>query len=507
MESSQRPRSPRYAHGIDRIVDICHHLRTFPGEQPQPPPPPFPHLEPFGSDISTRGRAFEHLKVEPFCYTDSLESISAMVTISTQMNPQLEGPYPGYLPQHLYGDLDPALKAVPKDVANYPLAQLVTSCALIDVPTEPGGHIPLRRVRERAGHLQYGDAVVLRTGFLDQHPDSYDWPNLEPGITQWLAEEKGCLLFGIDSSSVEGSGGGHEPIPNHMGMFLVGGVNLEGLANLDAVTVPRFYLMALPLRISGLDAGPCRVLAVWEEEDRRRVVDLSPVVGAKPGVGPSRPPYPKWEPFEEKNATSKRLRIDPFHVDNTFEDIGMFVAFNAHLGTHVEIPRSIGSANVAEEYDIASFPADRLMGEATILDVPVGPGGKISAAHLAQCDVEPQHGDIAVVRTGYSDWYYGRSDFYDLSPSLAPNASEWLLDHGVSAVATDMAALDPQKPRSGIAPIYDSLSLFFGAGVPVVSNLTNIDQILSQRPFLACAPLRIEGLYSCPVRAIAVEWV
>lgn len=492
-------RSPRYSPGIRRAVDLSHELHCFPGSDPVVPPPPFEHVEPFGESVAERARAFDHVRIEPFHFSDSLDSRYAMVTICTQMDPQLEGPYLGYLPAHLYGDLDPKLKMVPKDPARYPLTQIVTSCAIIDCPTEPGGFIRLKDVQDRSQHVQFGDAVLMRTGFTDRYPESFDWPKLEAGITGWLAKEKGCLLFGIDSASVEGSSGGHLPIPNHLGMFMVGGINLEGLRNLQAISTDRCYLIAIPPRIVGMDAGPCRALAIVDENGRKSVVDLSPSIRANAGPLLNQPSYGagRSEPFADKNEITRRLRVDPFHIDTCFDDVGMFVTFNTQLGTHVEIPPTS---------DVASFPIERLAGRAVILDIPVGPEEQVTSDLLSASGIEPREGEIAVIRTGYSDWNYGRHDFYDRSPSIAVDAIDWLVKHRVSAVATDCASIDAQKPLSGVEPDRKGLSKLFDAGIPAVLNLTNIAQVFTERPYVVMAPLRLEGIHACPVRAVAIEW-
>jgi kynurenine formamidase len=380
------------------------------------------------------------------------------------------------------------------------LAQLVTNAAVIHRPTGPGGKISLKEIQELSAHVQPGDAVLLHTGFLDQYPDSFKWPELEAGITTWLGKEKGSLIFGIDSASVEGGAGGHKPIPNHMGTWENGGINLEGLVNLGAIPTARCYLVALPPRIYGLDAGPSRCFAIFQQDGKRQIADLSPVVKPFPGPEAPRPPYRKVEPFEDKNQITRRLRVDPFHVDNCLEDLGMFVTFNTHLGAHLEIPFGAGDP------DISAYPLDKLVGEATPFDVPVGPGQPITAEVLRAAGPAFRAGDIALIRTGYSDWNWGRPDFYDRSPSLSEDAVDWLIRQGARALAGDFAAVDPQSPVAQKGPDRKNIRKLFEAGIPVASNLTNIGQIFQERPYLVLAPLRIHGIFVAPVRAVAIEW-
>jgi kynurenine formamidase len=285
-----------------------------------------------------------------------------------------------------------------------------------------------------------------------------------------------------------------------MGTWENGGINLEGLVNLGAIRTPRCYLLALPPRIYGLDAGPSRCLAIFEDHGRRQIVDLSPVVKPFPGPEAPRPPYRKVEPFEDKNATTRRLRVDPFHVDNCLEDLGMFVTFNTHLGAHLEIPFG------PSDPDISALPLDKLAGEATLFDVPAGPVQPVTAEALQEAGPGFKSGDIALIRTGYSDWHWGRPDFYDRSPHLSTDAVDWLIQRGAKTVATDLAAVDAQSPLAQKAPDRRNTRAFFAAGIPVASNLTNIAQIFQVRPYIVLAPLRIHGLFAAPIRAVAVEW-
>ncbi len=492
--------SPSFGGGVKRAVDLSHGLHDYPGPEPHIPPPAYAHVEPFGNGIQDRARAFDHVRVEPYRFSDSDDSVAAMITVCTQMDPQLEGPFLGYLPQHVYGELDPKLKMIAKDPANVSLAQLITKAAIIRRPAGPKEEVSLKDIQELSKHVEQGDAVLLNTGYLDAHQGAFHWPALEAGITSWLVKEKGCFIFGIDSGSVEGRGGGHQPIPNHMGTWENGGINLEGIVNLGAVPVDRCILVALPLKIYGLDAGPCRCFAIYEEDGERKVVDLSPIVGPSPGGPVPPPPYAKVEPFADKNRVTRRLRVDPFHVDNCLEDLGMFVTFNSHLGAHVEVPYGNGKP------DISHFPIEDLVGPATIFDVPAGPGQQITAAMLEKAGPDCKAGDIALLRTGYSDWNWGRDDFYDRSPSIAGDAVDWLIGRKVKAVASDCASLDAQGPLSGKIPDHRHTKTLLEAGIPVASNLTNIAQIFVERPWVALAPLRIEGTYVAPVRAVAIEW-
>lgn len=87
-------------------------------------------------------------------------------------------------------------------------------------------------------------------------PDSYVC--LSPGAAQWCVE-RGMVCVGVDFLSVEQKGSpGH---PTHVTLLQAGIAIIEGL-DLRAVE-PGFYeLVCLPLRITGCDGSPARVLLI-----------------------------------------------------------------------------------------------------------------------------------------------------------------------------------------------------------------------------------------------------
>jgi kynurenine formamidase len=480
--------SPSYGGGIKRAVDLSHGLHDYPGPEPHIPPPAYAHVEPFGNGIQDRARAFDHVRVEPFRYSDSDDSVAAMITVCTQMDPQLEGPFLGYLPQHVYGELDPKLKMIAKDPANVSLAQLITKAAIIRRPAGPKEMVSLEDIQELSQHVQPGDAVLLNTGYLDASGIVH-WPVLGPA-----SRRQGRLLHLRDRQhSVEGRGGGHQH-PESQGFQ-------NGHQPRGHRVSRRCRWTAHPRGVAaetytGSMPGPADASRSMRArtQGRRPVADRPAVAGR---CAP--PPYPR-STFADKNRVTRRLRVDPFHVDNCLEDLGMFVTFNSHLGAHVEVPFGNGKP------DISHFPIENLVGVATIFDVPAGPGQQITAAMLEKAGPDCRAGDIALLRTGYSDWNWGRDDFYDRSPSIAIDAVDWLIGRKVKAVASDCASLDAQSPLSGEIPDRRHTKALLDAGIPVASNLTNIAQIFVERPWVVLAPLRIEGTYVAPVRAVAVEW-
>lgn len=87
-------------------------------------------------------------------------------------------------------------------------------------------------------------------------PDSYVC--LSPGAAEWCVE-RGLVCVGVDFLSVEQKGSpGH---PTHVTLLRAGIAIIEGL-DLRAVEPGSCELLCLPLRITGCDGSPARVLLI-----------------------------------------------------------------------------------------------------------------------------------------------------------------------------------------------------------------------------------------------------
>lgn len=115
-----------------------------------------------------------------------------------------------------------------------------------------------------AGDIQLGDHVILWEGRaqLYRTPQSHDRPYITEEAVAWLLEDRKIRLLGTDSSGFEVRGATNHP--NHTLFFRHDAAVLECLCNLEKIQNQRFYLIALPLPVKGLDACPVRAIAVEE---------------------------------------------------------------------------------------------------------------------------------------------------------------------------------------------------------------------------------------------------
>jgi len=141
----------------------------------------------------------------------------------------------------------------------------------------PGILFPIRemRVTEKVcektigKEIREGDIVVVRndTGIkLSKQQlyleDTSGLPTLTPEAAKWLADKKVKMLV-LDFIRL---GEDVERIRKfHDILMSKGVVFVEIVDNLDKITKPRFFVMALPYKVQGLDSSFCRAIVIEEK--------------------------------------------------------------------------------------------------------------------------------------------------------------------------------------------------------------------------------------------------
>jgi arylformamidase len=152
-----------------------------------------------------------------------------------------------------------------KDTADLPLSVFMGPAIRLDFRHKAVNEaITLDDVRA-AGDVQVGDHVILWEGREGQYrtKESHQRPYITEEACLWLLEDRKVRLLGTDSSGFEVRGVSHHP--NHTLWFKHDAAVLECLRNLGEIRSQRFYLLALPLPVRGLDACPVRALAIEDE--------------------------------------------------------------------------------------------------------------------------------------------------------------------------------------------------------------------------------------------------
>jgi arylformamidase len=193
-----------------------------------------------------------------------------------------------------------------------------------------------------------------------------------------------------------------------------------------------------------------------------------------PGLpGPGITPYLTREASRDLYAPGTEFAIDP-------------ITMLGNTGTYLDSPyhRYAGGA------DLADVPL------ATLVDLPavvvrLADSGRrgVDVGALAALAVE---GHAVLLHTGW-DRNWGTDRYGQDAPSLTRAGARWLADHGTRPVGIDDAA-DGERPAH---------SLLLAAGIPVVEDLTGLDQVPATGARFTATPPRLGAFATFPVRAFA----
>ncbi|QQE80223.1 cyclase family protein [Alicyclobacillus sp. SO9] len=159
-----------------------------------------------------------------------------------------------HLDVHTGTHVDAPLHMMPSGdtIETIPLTDLIRPCSVLD----------LTQV-EKAIHAQdlmpfeitAGDFILLKTRNSFAAEFDFEFVFLAADAAEYLAEKK-IKGVGIDALGIERSQPEHT---THKALFGIGAVIIEGL-QLGKVEPGRYEMMALPLKLEGLDASPARIV-------------------------------------------------------------------------------------------------------------------------------------------------------------------------------------------------------------------------------------------------------
>jgi arylformamidase len=133
------------------------------------------------------------------------------------------------------------------------LSHIVGTCRVLDV-TSTGTNITVNHLK---GRLDDVERLLLKTSFSDTDQFNDDYPCLTADAARFITScDMKCV--GIDSPSVESyvcDGAVHREL-------LSRGCLIIELLDLSNVEEGDYYLVALPLRLTGLDGSPARVVLI-----------------------------------------------------------------------------------------------------------------------------------------------------------------------------------------------------------------------------------------------------
>lgn len=151
-----------------------------------------------------------------------------------------------------------------KGVDTLSLDALVGWAEVLDLTDKgPGDDIAAADLDRFADRVGEGARVLLKTGWSSRFGEEgffSDFPGVTEGAALWLNSRKVSLL-GLEQPSVHPK----RHLEVHKALLSSGVALIETMANLSEITQDRVYLVALPLKLAGLDGSPVRAIAIEGE--------------------------------------------------------------------------------------------------------------------------------------------------------------------------------------------------------------------------------------------------
>lgn len=160
-----------------------------------------------------------------------------------------------------------------------------------------------------------------------------------------------------------------------------------------------------------------------------------------------------------------------------------------HVGTHIETPfHCLKAGN-----DLSTTTLDQLIGDAVILDLSQAKadGGvtleQVQAAATKAGGI--QQGDIVFGRMGPTRYF-------------STAGLQWLVDQRIKLMGVDSGGVELSHDTTHANVNH---LLLFRANIPLIENLTNLDQLTQSRVMVYALPVPVKGLDAFPLRVIAIE--
>lgn len=420
-----------------------------------------------------------------------------------------------------------------RDMAALPAAEFIREAAVIDLSQDDHeGPIPVSLLEKRAGALRYGDYVLLRTDFPKRFrgklPEA-EYRRRLPGLTmeagRWLVESRGVVGIAADClvDHISTWGQVHTYFYTHAVLMI------DDMVNFDQIPAERvFFNGGVALRSAGIGSSPARPVALAPTGGHlagSRIVDLwrplAPVSG--PVLQGKREDFRRQEPYALQGEIQKRYSVTGLQIAFEAEEEARRLAkgdprpqrdfgspvrlFSGALGTYLEVPyMPLTGGDIPAAYftDCARVASESLVGRGRLFDLThIGPRQVITADDLAGACPDLQAGEIPLIWTAFTDFYYARPDYLELSPGFSPEAVEWLVQRQIRLLVTDTATVEPARALP--PPPKHNLARLFSANIPVVRCATNLWRLQKPGAVVMVAPVPFSGAPMMPARVVAVE--
>lgn len=175
-----------------------------------------------------------------------------------------------------------------------------------------------------------------------------------------------------------------------------------------------------------------------------------------------------------------------------------------HYGTHVDAPNHFIEGGAS----IDRAPLAKLIGPAAVVELSDhGRDRGISGDTLEDRGRHVRPGDIAILRTGWSDAHWGSDTFWREGPYLELDGADWLVARGVKAIVYDFSEERAVREPGFRGEDCEVHHRILGRDIYNIEYVHNLAAISGPRCAILALPLKLVGLDGAPARVLAIEGV
>ena len=222
-------------------------------------------------------------------------------------------------------------------------------------------------------------------------------------------------------------------------------------------------------------------------------------------------PAQEYIQFPRKSLCNAEEPLTSFHICSTVAQTG-FLATNVSMTTqsftHIDVPRHCFEHGFANH----ELPLHMVVGEAVIIDMThKKPGEGVSAADLQEADPDLRKGDIAIIRTGWTEEAWGTRRFWVEIIYMVNDSCDRRKTQSNKTLAHEFnnQGSPGKKSRGKQGAGYDGYAHreFLSRDIILIEWCTNLRAISKERVFFVCLPLKLLGTDGSAARVIAIESV
>lgn len=181
---------------------------------------------------------------------------------------------------------------------------------------------------------------------------------------------------------------------------------------------------------------------------------------------------------------------------------GSSLSMFCHYASHVDAPNHF----IEGGKSIDQVPLQSLLGPAALIELgdhsdSMGIAGDV----LEDRGKHVRRGDIAILRTNWSDACWGTNRFWTSGPYLETGGADWLVERGVRAVVYDFSeefAVRNPGFQGKDCPVHHRI---LGSDIYNIEYVHRLGEIRAPRLAIMALPLKLVGSDGAPARVVAME--